>query len=306
MFYRYVDDCLLFAKSSADAALIHERFNNADTYVKYEIEHPKPDGSLSLLDFNLSLTENGPRFLPFTKPSKKNIFMAGDTALPATVKQRIVVNEWNRLRDRCSSSNSKVNQRKSFVDKLRSNNHSSIPKLSLQPSQPRLNNNDLPIFYLSIPFVDDVSNTMFKRAVRHLGPYSIRICHKSQDLSQMLHRKKNYIPARKGNCDLPNCTLKNNLCFRSMVVYLATCVKCNECYIGSTKKFLHLRVKEHMTMRSSNIFQHHALCRSEWKFSVLSSTRSLPNLRWQEALWIVKNKPTINKKEDFSNASLIV
>jgi hypothetical protein len=83
-----------------------------------------------------------------------------------------------------------------------------------------------------------------------------------------------------------------------MVVYEAKCNKCHKRYIGSTKKFLHNRVHEHFIQRSSSIYKHNSECRDTWSFSIKARDRSLPNLRWLEAIIIRRDRPEINKKEE--------
>jgi hypothetical protein len=208
------------------------------------------------------------------------------------------VNEWKRLRTRCETTEEKVETRRRFVDKLKRNGHMIVPRLDLTDrTNRRWEYDDTPIFYLSVPFVDDAVDTMTKRALSSLG-YNIRISHKSQKLDSLLYKPNQHPPTRNGQCNLTNCVTKSNLCFRSVVVYEATCSTCQANYIGSTKKFLHNRLYEHFHQRASHIYRHNLECGAPWSFKVRCSYKSLQDLRWAEALIIKKEKPTLNIKEE--------
>ena len=43
---------------------------------------------------------------------------------------------------------------------------------------------------------------------------------------------------------------------QSYVVYKFTCVRCNSCYVGETRRHFGTRVHEHIRDKSSHIFKH--------------------------------------------------
>jgi hypothetical protein len=306
-YYRYVDDCLIVTTSKEEAETIFIAFNSANQHIKYEIEHPKEDGELSLLDFSVSLNGDFPRFRPYTKAIKSDLFLSGQSAIPTHLKQNVIINEWRRIKSMCSGIEDKRIQRKAFIEKLRINGHQRIPHLSISDrlsSSQRTNDTD--IFYLSIPFVDDMTDHLVRKAVSKLG-HNVRISHNSTTLGQMLQPKKSFstAPTRDGKCNLPRCKVNSEVCYKSMVVYQAKCAKCLSTYIGSTKKFLHLRIKEHFSQRESSIFQHNASCQGQWSFNIRHSCRSLQSLRWAEAIIICQEKPRLNRKEEGGLSSLL-
>jgi hypothetical protein len=305
LFYsRYVDDCLVLTNSREDASNIHTIFNTCDPNIKFEIEHPT-DNTLSLLDFSLSCTDNGLIFQPFKKAIRSDIFLSGKTALPTSMKRNVIINEWKRIRDRCDNEGDMRRERELFIHKLKSNGHFNLPFLEIhaRPNHRENNTNpNIPVFYLKIPFINDHVNSMVRKCFKNSN-YNVRITHKGRNLSQILNQHNLIPPTRNGSCNLTNCSLNNNLCFKSMIVYEARCNRCNSFYLGSTKKFFHLRVREHFQQRSSSIYKHNFSCKGTWSFSVKHNSNSLQDLRWVEAILIRQNKPTLNKKDDMMDLS---
>ena len=99
------------------------------------------------------------------------------------------------------------------------------------------------------------------------------------------------------SCSMSNCPLQNNsLCFRKNVVYQITCDHCQQFYIGSTCRHLHIRIKEHYTTNKSSIFQHRTQCKSTFTTKIIANDHDATNLRLREALLIKKLKPKINSR----------
>jgi hypothetical protein len=295
-YYRYVDDCLIITTSREAATEIYDIFNSRDRNIHFDMEHPDNNGNLSLLDFSLNTSQGSPIFRPYMKIIKKDIFIHGDTAIPSNMKQNIILNEWDRLKQRCDNMEDIEDQRTNFITKLTRNGHRMIPRISNLPRR-RTHIQDGPIFYMPIPFIDDATNTMVKRALRGLG-YNIRLSHRSRNLSNILSNSQNGPPTRNGRCNIPHCRVNNENCYKSMVVYQATCSQCSQFYIGSTKLFLHTRIRQHFTQRHSHIFLHNLICGGSWSFIVRQTFRSIQSMRWGESLIIRRDKPSLNTREN--------
>ena len=305
-YYRYVDDVLALSRTKEEADNTLITFNSANQHIRFEIEHPDEDGVLSLLDFKLCVSGQSPSIQPYNKTFKSSIFVAGDTALPSRTKRKILTNEWRRLRNRCQTTEDMVKCREIFLEKLMRNNHQDIPFLSLFDTHRTTSpHTDPHTFYLSIPFINDEVNTMIKRSLVAFNlNYNIRLTHKSPNLCQLLNpsQRKFLPPTRNGKCNINGCRINDaNMCFKSMIVYEAICDSCLNNYIGSTKKFYHLRIKEHFSQSGSHIYHHNLTCAGTWSFKVRQSYNSVQSMRWGEALLIRKDKPTLNKKEGSAN-----
>ena len=89
---------------------------------------------------------------------------------------------------------------------------------------------------------------------------------------------------------------------RSSVVYTFTCANCNVSYVGETYRHFNVRIKEHLTSRSSNIFLHlkrNEICKSscdESCFKVINSDNSRFWLKIKAALHIIWLRPELHKQ----------
>jgi hypothetical protein len=304
LYYRYVDDCLLIVDSKETALDVLNTFNQLHQNIKFEIELPIENGCLSLLDFTLQIHNGKISTSPYIKPIKSDLFMHGNTALPSSTKMNIITNEWERIKSKCSGNALMKNERKRFCNKLMNNGHTNIPHLSLQP---RLTTEVMegPVFYLNIPFVSDEANTLIKRALKPLK-LNIRLSHRSKQMKELLKPPLSVGPTPSIlSCHIKNCPVRSHLCLSKFVVYKVTCNKCNEFYIGSTKKHLHLRIREHIKMKESNLFQHKMTCKSGWTIVVLSRNGNVTEMRMKEAILIQQQHPTINKKENLFSLSYL-
>jgi hypothetical protein len=306
LYYRYVDDCLVIVQSKDTAMEILQTFNSLHRNIKYEIEFPNNDGSLSLLDFTLRIKNGIVDTSPYTKPIKSGIFMNGMTSLPSTLKDHVISNEWNRIKSKCANRTEMRIQRECFQQKLTSNQHQKFPALRFNERR-KASSVQKPIFYLNIPFISDECNTLIKRALQPIG-FHIRLSHRSKQLKEYFKSPSPPASFHHQQCKLRDCPLKGKLCFMKLIVYQITCNSCQQFYIGSTKKHFHLRIKEHMSMKQSNLFQHKSTCNGNWSFKILSRSQSVADMRMKEAILINELHPTINKKEvifSISNFSLI-
>ena len=106
----------------------------------------------------------------------------------------------------------------------------------------------------------------------------------------------------------PNCTklhqICTKLCLLRNAVYQITCNNCNQYYIGSTIRFIHNRVREHLNNDNSSVKKHLSQCQNkvykgiEIKSIILENDPA--NLRLLEAFYIRKYKPTMNSREECS------
>ena len=88
-------------KSDAENLLV--ALNQADSRIKFEMEYPKYDGSIALLDFKVSLAGNSPHFEFYQKNAGSDVFVNYKSALPLAQKISIIRNEKDRIVQRCTS-----------------------------------------------------------------------------------------------------------------------------------------------------------------------------------------------------------
>ena len=105
----------------------------------------------------------------------------------------------------------------------------------------------------------------------------------------------------ESTCSLSDCPVSDpKLCFRRNVVYQVQCTGCNNIYIGSTIRHLHLRIREHLKSDQSSVKRHLSTCTNTAGISikVLSHDSDEKNLRLREAILIMDHKPVLNSKEE--------
>ena len=65
-------------------------------------------------------------------------------------------------------------------------------------------------------------------------------------------------------CIRDKCPISNTkLCLRRNAVYQITCKNCNQHYIGSTARFIHDRIREHLKNNNSSVKKHISLCQKK-------------------------------------------
>ena len=125
----------------------------------------------------------------------------------------------------------------------------------------------------------------------------MRIYHRSYTLRGALAKRKNY---EDTYCKIQNCPINDTkVCTQRGIIYEIKCEKCQEKYIGSTIRQLHIRVNEHLKSSNSSLNIHLRHCHNT-KVSVrtLSHDSDPINLRFRESMYIRKLKPTINAKNE--------
>ena len=128
----------------------------------------------------------------------------------------------------------------------------------------------------------------------------VRVAHKSHTLRRALSHNNKERTCTRANCPISD----TRLCLLRNAVYQITCKNCNQHYIGSTTRFIHDRVREHLNNDNSSVKKHLSKCQNkvhkgiEIKSIVLENDPA--NLRLFEAFYIRNHKPTINSREECS------
>ena len=135
--------------------------------------------------------------------------------------------------------------------------------------------------YLKMPYVSERLNYKIANIFRKEG-IPVRVTHKSYTLRRALSQ---FVLIRNA-------------------VYQITCNNCNQHYIGSTTRFVHDRVREHLNNDSSSVKKHISKCQNKVHKGIEIKTIALEkdpaNLRLFEAFYIRKYKPALNSREECS------
>ena len=152
---------------------------------------------------------------------------------------------------------------------------------------------------MKIPYISERLNYRITSIFRKEG-IPVRVAHKSYTLRRALSHNN-----KERTCTRVNCPISGTkLCLLRNAVYQITCNNCNQHYIGSTIRFIHDRVTEHLNNDNSSVKKHLSQCQNkvykgiEIKSIVLENDPA--NLRLLEAFYIRKYKPTMNSREECS------
>ena len=305
LFSRYVDDIFVLAKNRADAIHIHETFNNTDSDIKFEIEHPDHTNTLKLLDIAIRVQESGNKHYEFYKKSvKKDLFVNFKSSLPTKSKMHFIRNERSRIMKNCSTNKEAKVHLDQFNNVLKNNgypetfihNPNTFPNNKHKRSNKKFRPSPDQYAYFNFPYISDTINRKLSRCFIREG-LNVRLYHKNFSLRNALKVKT----TNNRSCKKKNCIVEGNLCFRKNVVYKITCNNCRKIYIGSTIRPLHDRIYEHVNNDNSSVKKHFYECRSSANnitIEVLEHETRKGNLRIREAYYINKHKPELNSKEE--------
>jgi hypothetical protein len=303
---RYVDDIYLQTTGEEMADQFHHTMNNLHPKLKFEIEKPEttPNGlSLSLLDFKVTISKDGKSSFEFyKKPAKKPLFVHHQSAIPKKSKINFIRNERKRIEDKCSTQTTTTKHQNMFDDILRLNGY---PENSIdQTKHPQSHQKDSQPLntewsYLKIPYISERLNHRITNIFRKEG-IPVCVAHKSYTLRRALSHN-----TTERTCTRDNCAISNTkLCLLRNAVYQITCNNCNQHYIGSTTRFLHDRVREHLNSENSSVKKHISTCQNKVykgiKIKTIVLENDPANLRLFEAFYIRKYKPTLNSREECS------
>ena len=304
LYKRYVDDAYSQAGNEQQALRFHHHMNQQHPKIKFEIEKPTPTEngwSLSLLDFNVTITNQGEtEFEFYRKEAKKPLFTHYNTHLPKATKIQIASNETRRINNRCSSEESKQKHNSNFDKVLRTNQYPQrvidqtkrhVPTKHSHRSTPNW-------LYLRIPYISDAIDRKIKRIFKD-EEVPIRVIHKSTSLRQILAPRNRHEACNRTKFPIAN----DKICNLRGVVYKIRCNQCHKTYIGSTIRKLHDRIKEHMDKSESSVFRHLSETHNgsnDISTTIIARDNDVVLLRLNEAYFIRKEKPQLNSREESS------
>ena len=173
---RYVDDIYLQTTGEEMADQFHYTMNNLHPKLKFEIEKPEitPNGfSLSLLDFNVTISKDGKSSFEFyKKTAKKPLFVHHQSAIPEKSKINFIRNERKRIDDKCFTKATATKHQNMFDDILRLNGYPEGTITKTKHSQnhqkdPRPLNTEWS--YLKMPYVSERLNYKVANIFRKEG-----------------------------------------------------------------------------------------------------------------------------------------
>jgi len=204
-------------------------------------------------------------------------------------------NEMERIQKRCSSDEVRKRSMENFQKILHKNQYDEkmIQEASNKSKKKRQKKRVIkdPV-YLKFPYISD-SITYKVQRIFAAADLPVRVFDRNYTLRSALSTRK-----KNRRCTMKNCTIDSpNLCFQRKCVYEVKCVNCGDTYIGSTLRFLHTRIHEHLTRNASSVFQHKEHCKAAFQVSRLATASDVTSLRFKEAIMIKRHAPAMTSKK---------
>jgi hypothetical protein len=160
--------------------------------------------------------------------------------------------------------------------------------------------------YFPIPFISDSFNYKMQRIFNNFNIPVHIYNHGNSSLRQFLSKRKKKLP----ECNKRKCPVGDNkMCFLYNIVYSIKCNVCQNEYIGSTTRYLHDRIQQHLFhSTNSAITEHLQTCGTSDNLiiSVVSKHKNILDTRLAESIAIFRRKPTLNRKHECESSVAII
>ncbi|MEL7308687.1 MAG: hypothetical protein AAGK05_13000, partial [Pseudomonadota bacterium] len=256
---RYIDDVFLVYKDLRSSEIL-EQCNDVHPNICFTFEAPV-NGELPYLDVKLKIGDKGNKFVTtlYQKPCHSNAVIPWSSHHPRHVKINILKNDIQRAIRNGSDIDLQKEGVKHITSRYSANGYPTrLIRRTLYNARHHENSAETKVcknnrVFISLPFLNDNAVREIKKTLHkcelseHVG-----ISFKSNTMSSILRKKEqfccNCVFCDK-NTDKGNCRSKN-------VVYKIMCALCDSFYIGETSRTMRSRLREHLGVNTSNIYDH--------------------------------------------------
>ena len=243
----------------------------------------------------------------FKKAARKDNFVHSRSAIPAKCKINAIRNERKRIKERCTVEISERQKQEEFSKTLKrmgyKDKDTRRTRFGMIDNRQQQTDETTRYHYLKIPFINEKINKKMKQIFAQ-NSINVRLCQKSTTMETALKSKRQNNQKNTNRCKTIHCRLKTEECMTSNVVYSITC-SCGSTYIGSTRRPLHTRYTEHLTRRTSAVYQHREHCQGEIKCKVINKAANVMELRVKESIEIQRYRPNLNRKEEMTETLIV-
>ena len=323
LFYgRYVDDSGSLARCKKEAVencnKISER--DVDGRIRWEVDFPEDNQYTPFLDTEIKI--NSDRIVSsryYRKPRSKGITLNYHSHHQQTTKEAVAKNYY-RTATEVSSGPAELQHSLNIVDSVLKQNNYPSPRsyaTSARVSTPKRQNNNKYVT-LTLPYTTEKDANRIRNYIKAKKMQVRPVFTPGKTLKQTFCKSR---PLDNNKCVLGNperCTIcsiiSNGTCSTRGAVYQITCGLCNSDtkYQGETDRPLHHRLKEHVgaaanpTAYPDNALgQHYAElhnnCNAMLHVYILDIQQKTSRRKLSEALFIHKNKPTLNDKSELES-----
>ncbi|EYC21534.1 hypothetical protein Y032_0988g3301 [Ancylostoma ceylanicum] len=309
LFYkRYIDD--VFAIGSSRSTLISTltELNSKDVNIKFTMEEPEKDGFLPFLNTRVRFCNGRSEIRWYRKQSSKNIMLHSRSAHPTYMKVNVVRN-LKRTSERIAENDKESEEAIQRI--LSENGYNNGSTNTWRPfSAPDG-------IALVLPYLNECTSKQVNIVVKRSGLPVRLIFRPPPTLREILTSSRIY----ESGCDAEDCHYCSDqkICHLRGTVYMITCDKCGQRYIGETGRPLKERLDEHRRAFTSpqsypnNSFSKHrtAVHTREspplFKITVLHRHLEQPlERKIMEAREIKRHNPEINSRDELAEALRLI
>ena len=241
----YVDDAWLIWPGTKESFLeFKESLNKLWPTINFTHEY-STDEKLTFLDMKTTLIDGKIEYEFHQKETHSGKYLDFEAHCSMSTKINIIKSETKRILNNCSQKSlawphlEKLKENlisSNYPERLVNHNIIIATKEHENPSPPRPKN---PYEYIiSIPFIEEAFTRKVKKVMKEIDINARIVTLPGKSIRSLIHQKSTK------TC---KCTLCENniLCTQRNFVYSAQCKKCNELYIGASRRPAHERFGEH-------------------------------------------------------------
>ncbi|EYC22806.1 hypothetical protein Y032_0016g2961 [Ancylostoma ceylanicum] len=279
-----------------------------DVNIKFTKEDRDEDGFLPFLNTRVRFCNGKPEIRWYRKPSSKNIMLHSRSAHPTYMKVNVVRNL------RGTSERIAANDRESDETIQRILSESGYKNGSMNTWRPHSAPDGIA---LVLPYLNEHISKQVKIIVKRFGLTVRLIFRPPPTLREILTSSRIY----ESGCDAENCQFCGNhkICHLRGTVYMITCTKCGQRYIGETGRPLRERLNEHrrafvspQSYPTNSIFKHRTAMHTREFLPLLEVTVFHRHLehpverKIMEAREIKRHHPEVNSRDELAEALSLI
>lgn len=255
---RYIDDIFFITTTSPDELLLE--CNRTNVAINFTIELPD-NNTIPFLDTLVKWSSDSRKFTfqLYIKPTHSGACLPYSSYVPKSRKTNLVKSETTRAIRNSSHAEKSISTEK-ITTLLKRNGYpqSFITKYANNNMRPSIDNQYTT--YIKIPYVSHSQYIKIKRLKQLVGLSDIRIIFTTERPLGRMFQPKRQLPTCPVNC--PSCVsaIKQGQCMTKYAVYCIECAKCGQFYYGESSRPMRSRIRDHLTKRASNVFQHLESC----------------------------------------------
>ncbi len=326
IFVRYIDDILLgvFDITEDKCKIILDCFNNVDPDIQFTIEKPNKLGYITYLDISIRTKEDGKvEYVWFQKEFHSKLCLNRRSYIPSAMKHNFIKNRIDDISRRCNSEETRELSIEYFKNILIENGHKlkneviKIKKKKKKIGEFKINERKHNTVILKLPFLSDNSWRKIRKTISKLKLDVNLVMEKRKPISKIC--KPNFMFQCFRNCLVCEQVSKHFNCHSRFVVYSFICKLCVDKtseYIGETCVWIIDRIKQHqlsiknrdsksaLSTHLKDIHPNETPSINHFRLQIKQKCKDSHDTCIAEAIWIEREKPSLNRKYELNNYNL--